>query len=162
MPKESHARIGPALLDQSGQQRKVIILHQHYRPDDVFHFFEQSIRELSVHFLIMLPVAGAEERPRVGDVAQRPNSLVREPVVVPLFLLFGEPDSAQGIARIIRRNDQPVIRVHHLRVGVARSMRHPRSIAGAKHGLKGGNQAAGRHIDFDRFPAADVHIGFAV
>ena len=106
MPEDGHARVGPALLDHSRQQGKVIILHQHDRAADVLHLFQQGVRELAVHFLIMLPVAGAEQRARVGDVAKRPEPLVGEPVVIAFLFFLGQPDSPQGVARIVRRNQQ--------------------------------------------------------
>jgi len=41
---------------------------------------------------------------REGDVAQRPETLVRQTVAIAFFLFFAEPDAPQRVARIFRRN----------------------------------------------------------
>ena len=40
-------RVGPPLLDQTGKQRKVIILHEHGGMFYVRHFFQHRVGELT-------------------------------------------------------------------------------------------------------------------
>src|SRR6266567_8517328 len=111
MPEDSYASVGPALLNHSRQQRKMIILHQHHRLTDILHFLEQSVRKLPVHFLIMLPIAGPEKGTRVRDMTEGPEPLISKSVVIALLLFLGEPDSPQRVMRIIRGNQQSVVHV---------------------------------------------------
>ena len=66
----------------------MVVLHQHHGAADVLHFSQESVGELAVHFLIVLPIARPENRTRVSDVAQRPEPFVGESVVVAGFFLL--------------------------------------------------------------------------
>ena len=77
---------GPLLLDHARQQREMIILHQHDGFFLALHLLEQGVGEFPVHGAVMLPILGAEDRPRVGDVAERPESFVGESEIEALLL----------------------------------------------------------------------------
>ena len=66
-----------------GQQGEVVVLHEHDRIVGV-HLGADRVGELPVDRLVVLPVLAAEDGPRVGDVAERPEPLVGEAVVVAL------------------------------------------------------------------------------
>ena len=110
----------------------------------------------------MLPVAGAEQWAGMSNVAERPEPLVGKPVVIPLLFFFRQPHSPQDISRIIGRDQQPVIGVHHVHISVAGPVRDPGPVTGAQHRFHRSNQAARGNVDFDVFAAAHVQVGFAV
>jgi hypothetical protein len=95
-------------------------------------------------------------------VTERPQTLVREPVVVAVFLLGGEPDATQRVFGLIGRHAQTIAAVHGRPVGVARAVRDPGAVARPQHRLERGDQAAGRHQGFDAAAATHVHIRLAV
>src|SRR5216117_1229832 len=81
----------------------MIVLHE----DDgrsAFYFFENGLGKLPVYRTILRPVVGIKSRSRIRDVAERPERLVREAVVVALFFLLGQPHVPQGVRRLVRRN----------------------------------------------------------
>ena len=89
MPEDRDAGVAAALcLIMRGSKREVVVLQAGPRAVYVHHFFQQGVGKLPVHVLVVLPILGAERRTRVGDVAERPQTLVREAVVVALFFLF--------------------------------------------------------------------------
>ena len=89
VPENCDAHVGTRLLDHARQQREVVILHEEQGVLDAGHFVEHGVREFAVGVLVALPIRGTENRAGVGDVAQRPEPFVREPVVVALFFFLG-------------------------------------------------------------------------
>ena len=152
---------GQFRADHRGQQGEVVILHQHHR---VFAagLGHHGIGEALVHRAVLLPVRLAEHRPHVGDVAQRPQPFVGEPVVVAPLLFLGEPQAAQQVFVVPRRQRNPVMAVHRVAVRAAAAVRDPRARAGAHHRLHGGHQAAGGPAHDDAAAFALMEVGLAV
>ena len=76
--------------------------------------------------------------------------------------MLGEPDAAEGVARIVGRDAKPIEFVNGFGVGVAASAGDPNAVTGAQDGLDGGDEAAGRYLPDDVFAVAHVDVGFAV
>ena len=114
------------------------------------HFLEHGVREELVDLSIRLPVARLEAGAREGDVAERPKTAIGEAVVVALFLLGAEPDPAEGVARVFRRNSDAVVLVDHFTIGVAATVTHPGSVAGQHDRVECRRHATGRpnHLQF--------------
>ena len=125
MPEDGHARVGPGVLHHPRQQREVIVLHKHHGVFAALHLFEQRIGKPLVHALVALPVGGAEDGPRVRDVAQRPQPFVGKAVVVLRLFFRGKPHPPQRVTRIVRRHAQPVELVHGRLVGIAAAAAPP-------------------------------------
>src|SRR5262249_18673902 len=53
MPKDRHTRVGTFFLNQPRYERKVIVLHQHYRMFDSTHFLQNGRCKLSIDLLIV-------------------------------------------------------------------------------------------------------------
>ena len=87
VPENRYACIGSGPLHETRKQSQVVILHKYHRLRAVLHFIQQRIGKPPVHTLIALPVGGAKDGPRVRDVAERPEPLIGEAIVV-LRLLF--------------------------------------------------------------------------
>jgi hypothetical protein len=104
VPEDRNARVGPAFLDQARQQGEMIILDEHHRFLFTAHFVQQHSGEFPIHRLVVFPVLGAKNGPRVRDVAERPDSLVGEAEIEPLLFLFTEPDAAERVLGMIRRD----------------------------------------------------------
>ena len=124
--------------------------------------FENRSGELAIDLLIVLPVLRPKDRARMSDMTKRPKPFVGKPVVVAFFFFFAQPYPAQGIARIVGRNAQAIVRVHHFGVGVSAAMCDPRSVAGVEHRFQSGHQAARRHNHFERFAVPLVHVRLAI
>ena len=98
----------------------------------------------------------------MGDVAERPESLVGKTVVITLFLFLREPDAPQRVLRMLRRDPNPVASVHGVPIAAAAAVRDPGSGAGPHDRLDRRDQTACRPGDFDPVPGFDMDIGFAI
>ena len=140
----------------------MIILDQYHRLVRVRDFLDHRCCKFAVYFLIELPIERAKDWPSVGDVAQRPQTLIGKAIVVSFLLFLAQPHAPKGIARIIGRNPQPIVRVHHFGVGVSAAVRDPCAVASIKHRLQSSDQAACRNHHFERFSLPPVNIRLAV
>ena len=96
------------------------------------------------------------------DVTQRPDALVREAKVVAGFFFRCEPHAPQRVLRLIDRHTKPIVRIDGGAIGVARSVRDPRAVAGTQHRFERGHKTARRHQHFHVFPALHVHVRLAI
>ncbi len=119
VPEGDHRGLRQPFADHARQQREMVVLHQQDRVGRA-GLLRHRVGELAVHVVVVLPVTGAEYRPHVGDVAQRPETLVGETVVIACLLLGGEPHPPEPVARMLRRHPDPVARVDYLPVGLSR------------------------------------------
>ena len=110
VPEDGDAGIRAPLLDHPRQERKVIVLDEHHGRFFLGDFLEHGIGELAVHHPVGFPVVNAKDRPRVRDVTERPQALIGEAEIESLVLFRSEPDAAQGVLRMIRRDAQPAMR----------------------------------------------------
>ncbi len=161
VPEGDDRGIGQFLADHARQQGEVVVLHQH---DGVLGLGLacHGAGELAVDRDVLRPVARAEGRPHVGDVAQRPQPLVGEAVVVAGLLLRRKPDAADLVGGLFRRHRDAVVLVHHLAVGRAAAVGDPGAGAGAHDRLQRGDQPARGPLHLDAIAAALVHVGLAV
>ena len=86
--------------------------------------------------------------------ARHGERAIREAVIVARFLLRGEPDAAQGIARIVRRDHEAPLGVGGRLVGVARTMPDPDTAARPHYRIQRGGPLASvadrlRNYNFD-------------
>src|SRR4030081_4085477 len=89
----------------------MVIQENHERLLRHFYFLQDDLREFLIYTLIVFPILGAKHGTRVRDMAKRPDSFVREPLIVSLLLFLREPHAPERVARMIGRKAQPVIRV---------------------------------------------------
>ena len=139
----------------------MVVLHQ----DDGIRrlgLLGDGVGEFPVRLVVLLPIGRAEGRSNVGDVAQGPQPLVGEAVVVARLLLVRQPDAAEVVRRLSGRDHDVVVRVHDLTVGRPAAVGDPRPRAGAHHRLQGGDQPARRPGHLDAVAAARVDIRLAV
>ncbi len=148
VPEGQDGRVGQLLAHHRGQQREVVVLHQH---DGILaaRLGHDGVGEALVDGLVGLPVRLAEHRAHVRHVAQRPQALVGKAEVVALLFLGRQPQAAQLVVVLARRHGDAVVGVDDLAVGVAAAVRDPGARAGAHHRLDGGHEAAGRALDDD-------------
>src|SRR5580704_14248375 len=165
VPENGDACIGAGFLDHSRKQREMIILRQDDRRFDTLHFLEQRIGEAPIHLLIGKPVIRPENRTRMRDVAERPESFVGETLVIAFFLFGIKPDAAQRVGRMIGRNTQAVAGVNYVTIGITGSVGNPGSIGGKQNGFQGGYEAARGHDNLNG-PVVPVrvlmHVWFAI
>ena len=95
VPERDDRRVRQPLADHPRQQREVVVLHQHDRVVGL-RLGDDGVGEARVDLAVVLPVGRAERRPHVRDVAERPQALVGEAVVVAGLLLPREPDAADA------------------------------------------------------------------
>ena len=95
-------------------------------------------------------------------MAQRPESLVREAVVVARLLLGRQPDAAKLIRRLLRRHRHAGVLVRHLAIGGAAPVRDPGARAGAHDRLHGGHQPARGPPQREDLAAPHVDVRLAV
>src|SRR5262245_44614885 len=129
MPKNRNSSSGTLRLDQAGKQGKVIVLNQDECPFRARNLIENGLRKLLIDVFVTLPIGGAKNGTRVSNMAEGPNSFVREAIVVALLILLRKPDAAQGVVRMIRWNSHAVFCVDRLTIRICRSMCDPCAIA---------------------------------
>ena len=157
VPELAHRDVGARVLDEARQQREVIILHEHHGPV-VADFVDHGIGETAIHAHVLMPVHVVELRPRIRDMAQRPQRVVGTPVVVALLLFFGEPHATQVVRRPVRRHAKAPARIGGLPVGAAAAVRDPGPANRAHHRIERGHEAACRPRPLNAFgfpPAAN-------
>ena len=76
VPKDRNARVGPRFLDHPGKQREVIILREKNRRFRALHFLQNGVGKPAIDLLIVQPVLGPENRSRMRDMAQRPETFI--------------------------------------------------------------------------------------
>ena len=87
-------------------------------------------REPRVHFAVCLEVAGPEDRRDTGAMAQRPEPLIGESVVIAALLKCIQPDPAKPVLGVAQRHIDTVALVHDGSIGGAGAVSHPDSRAG--------------------------------
>src|SRR5262245_7648319 len=130
MPKNRNSSSGTLRLDQAGKQGKVIVLNQDECPFRARNLIENGLRKLLIDVFVTLPIRGAKNGTRVSDMAEGPNSFVRETIVVALLIFLREPDAPQRVVRMIRWNSHVVFCVDHLTIRIRRPMGDPCAVAG--------------------------------
>jgi len=142
----------------------VIILCQKNWRIHVGHLLQNCVGEALVNSLVLQPIFWAKDRARVRDVAERPEALIGEAIVVALVFFFREPHAAQRVARAIGRDTQAVKDVDRFAVGTAGAIRDPCAITCQQYRLESRDHAAGRHDHPDSFPRSleYVHVRLAI
>src|SRR5690348_2397863 len=100
----------------------MVVLNEQDRVLRSLHFLQDGPGKLAVHLLIVLPIAGPEERTRVRDVAQRPETFVGEAVVIAFFFFLAEPYTPQRVLWLIRGNGEAIMLVHSFAISVPASV----------------------------------------
>ena len=142
VPEQGDPRSRPELPQEPRHQGQVVVLHED-RGGDVRQLGVDGVGEAAVHALVDPPVLGPEHRLDVGDVAERPQPLVGEPLVVVVLLGLGQPDAPQIVGRRIGGDPHPVVVVDGQPVGVAGPVRDPDPPALAHQGVEGHRDPAG-------------------
>jgi len=161
MPERDDGCFRQPLPDHARQQREVIVLDQ----DDGIGglgFADHRVGEPAVDGEVGVPVRRAKDRARVRDVAQGPQAAVREPVVVPGFLLLGEPDAPDPVSRALGRHHHVIARIRRFAVGVAAAVSDPCSRARPHHRLERGHKPARGPLHLDAIVAPHVDVGLPV
>ena len=161
VPERDDRRLRQPVADHPRQQREMVVLDQHDRVL-ALRFRDDGIGELRVDGPILIPVGGAERRPHVGDVAQRPQPFVGEAVVVALRCSARQPQAADPVRRIVGRHGDAVVAIDDLAIGAAAAVRDPRAGAGAHHRLERGDEAAGRLLHVNPLRRLDVDVRLAI
>src|SRR5215471_14859768 len=95
-------------------------------------------------------------------MAERPQTFIRESIIVAFLFFLGEPYTPQRVLWVIGGDRQAIVLVYGFTVGIATAVRNPRAVTGPKDRLQRGNQAAGWNQYFQHLAVAGMHIGFAV
>ena len=103
MPEGDDGGAGQALADETGSKREVVVLHQHHRIVGI-GLLAHGLGELAIDLGVGGPVVAAEDRPHVGQVAQRPQTFVGQTVVVAALLLGGQPHAAERVGFLVGRH----------------------------------------------------------
>jgi hypothetical protein len=82
-------------------------------------------------------------------MTQRPKPLIGHAIVIALLLLFGKPDTAKGVERIVGRYLHMIVGIDRLPVGIARPVGHPDATTGSNDGIQSRHHPAGRLDTFD-------------
>ena len=161
MPEGDDGGARQTLADELRQQGEVVILDEDDRIVGVRRG-DDLLGEALVDHLVVVPIRDAEHRAHVGDVAERPQPFVGEPVVVAFLFLLAQPDPLERVRRMFGRDADHVVFIYNKTVGRAAAMCDPGSRTGAHDRLDGGDQSAGGALDGDAVGGLFVNIRFAV
>src|ERR1700685_1494344 len=89
VPEDCNPSIRTFALNQSRNEREMVVLQQQQRLLEIGHLFERSIGKLLIDLAISLPVRRTEDRASVRDVTQRPQPFIREAEVITFLFFFG-------------------------------------------------------------------------
>ena len=155
VPEGDDGCVRQQLAHVAREQREMIVLHEHDRIVGV-RFLNDCRREFPIHCDVLIPVRGAKRRTHMRVVAERPEPLVREAVVVARFLRRREPEAPDLIRGVVDRHGDSIVAVHHFAIGGAGAMRDPGAGAGthdrferrheSTRGLLHDNIAALKHV----------------
>ena len=171
VPEHDHGRPGQPLADEVGHEGEVIVLNE---DDRVFRvdLLAESVRELLVDGLVVLPVLASEDGPGMCEVAERPETLVGKAVVVALLFFGREPDPPDQVGLFAGRHADPAVLVCRLSVRGTAPVGDPDSGAGPQDRLERGDETARGMNDDDtavlgpsmdvRFPIRDDDDSLAV
>ena len=162
VPEDSHARVRADILHHARNECKMIVLRQQNGRIRVCHFLQDGVGKPLVDPLVLQPVFGAENWARMGDMAKRPEALIRKSIVIAFVFLFRKPDATERITRTIRRDAEPVLGIDDFAVRAAGATRDPCAVARQQNRLEGGDHAAGGHDHLDVLPVEDVHVGLTI
>ncbi len=163
VPEQGDGRIRPFLFDHLRQEREVIVLDEDERLGRR-QFLEKAFGEFFVDLPVHLPVGLPEDRPRVGDMTQRPQPLVGKPVVIPFLFLLGQPDPLEDVPLIPGRDPELVPGVDEPPVGVSAAVRHPGPSAGPQDGIDRRHHPACRehHLGLVALRIENMQVGFPI
>ncbi len=145
-----------------GKQCEMVILNQHEWPVCAFNLFEDCRCKFLIHALVMLPIRGAKNGTRMGNMAERPNSFVREAEIVALLLFLRQPETTQGVVRMVGRNAQAVLRIDGLPVGIRGTVGDPGAVACVQNRFESRHQSTCGHAGFDSLAAVNMLVRLAV
>jgi hypothetical protein len=131
------------LSEEGRREREVIVLDEDKRRA-AGGFLDDGRRESHIGSLVHPKVARAEYGPDAGVVAQRPECLVREAIVVSTVLILSEPKVTEPILRVGGRHVQSTAIVHNNHVGVPGGVCHPCSGLRFNQWLESGDESTRR------------------
>ncbi len=109
----------------------MVVLNQHYRILFARDLLYESICKLIIDVVVVFPVGRTKDWTGMGNVAEGPQALIGETVVVPNLLFRTDPDPTECVTWIVGGNLQAVMTVDGFCVCIATSVRHPCTLAGA-------------------------------
>src|ERR1051325_5984207 len=111
----------------------MVVLNEHHWILGAAHFLEDRICKLHVRLAVIVPIGGSKQWSSVCDMAEGPQALIREAVVVAFLFLFRKPNPAQRVLGFVWRHRQSIINIDHFPVGIAATMRDPGSVTRAQN-----------------------------
>ena len=161
MPELADDQVRVGFFEHLGQQGEMVILDEDNGPP-VPQFVQNDVGKLPVYLAIDLPLGGGKLGAGIADVAQGPEGLIGEAIVVAFFFFPGQPEPAQLIFGVFGGHHDGILPHHGLLVGFATTGGHPGAAGGLHQGIQGDGHTAGGHNDLYLPAPVDMHIGFAV
>ena len=162
VPELGHHHVFLAgVLEHPGQQAEVVVLNEH-KSRLIPGFIENGIGKDAVDLAVTPPVAVTKAGTMESKMAERPETLVCETIVVALLLLLGEPDAPQFVAGVVRRHHHTTILIRRFLVSVASPLGDPCAAAGHQNGAQGSGQAACGGHTFNVPVLVPVHEGLPI
>jgi hypothetical protein len=161
MPKEADHGIRPSLPNQLGEQGKMIILNEEKRTL-LAAFLKNGIGEFLIHLHIRLPILLLKMGTVMGQMTERPDRLVGEPIIIPFLFFPCEPDPAKGIKWRLRRNEDLVLAIHKVTILLSGPVGDPDTTRRPKDGIKRRDKTTRRNDDLRLTLQPDLPIRFPV
>jgi hypothetical protein len=99
-------------------------------------FFGHHRGEVGIDLLVVVPVQGFEDGALEVEVAKGPQGAVGKAIVKSPQLGFTQPDTPQGILRIVRRDLHLILGVDNLSIGTPAPPGNPGAMAGLHDRIK--------------------------
>src|ERR1039457_1321539 len=164
VPEDGDTRVRPCFFDHSWKQSKVVVLYEKQWRFRAFHFSEDGVGEAAVNLLVVKPVLRPKYRTCMRDVTEWPKTLVGKASVVASLFFVAKPNAPERIGRMIWRDSEAIMRVHHFPVGATGAVSDPCAVARKKDRFERsddtarGNDHVYRSVSFIK----DVHVRLAI
>ncbi len=161
VPEQDDDGVRQLLAHHLRHQRQVVVLHQHHGPL-ARGFGNHGVGKAAVDGHVMRPVVKAEGRRDAGAVAQRPQRLVGQAIVIAGHFGIAEPQAAQPVRRVQMLGQDVVVGVDRGAVGRAAAMGDPAAAFFGQDGFERRHQAAGGPLGIDAVTRLRMHARCAV
>jgi hypothetical protein len=129
MPEVHHGEIRYALTEEGRAERQVIVLE----PDNRWlsaTLLSDHGSEGSIDVLIVVPMARLKDGPFQLEVTQGPEGTIGKAVVKASHLRLAEPDTPQGVLRVIGWHLHVILRVNSISICTVVAPRYPGTMTG--------------------------------
>jgi hypothetical protein len=161
MPELGDNQVGITVFKIARQESEMVILDEH-ECGTIIGLFKDRVSKQGVDFAISLPVLELKDRSSKRGVAERPESLICQAVVVALLFFLRQPHPAQRVSWVFRRHADMIVLVNGGPICIARAMPDPDSAGSLHHRVQGRGHATRGTQALDRVTRESMDVSLSI